>query len=131
LDTCDDAGNASLEPQRTCPKVKVVSVDGGFVVPPTATEFQPQVIDDAASNLVLDGEYILQLSVKPAGPQRKVITHANQLGVDPQLSAVAQYGTFENVIGSELLSSLMHIPWLPFQRKRRGPRADCQPIDAC
>src|SRR5262245_12082430 len=131
LDTFDDARNALLERQRTCPKVKVVSVDVGFVVASAATEFQPQVIDDAPSNLILDSEDILQLPLKPAGPQRKVVTHTNQLRVDPQLLAVAQYGTFENVVGSELLSRFTQIPWLPLQRKRRGPRADRQPVDGC
>src|SRR6516162_9868139 len=56
--------------------------------------------------LVLNLEDVRQLLVVPTGPQRKVVTHANKLGIDPQLLPAAQYGTLQNVICLQLSSCL-------------------------
>src|SRR4029450_10818714 len=89
---------------------------------------QPQVVDDTAGNLVLDGENVRQLAVKFARPQGQVVPHPNHLGIDTQLLAGALDRTLEDVIDLKLPSHLVQIPRLPFEGKGGGLRAHRQPV---
>ena len=42
----------------------------------------------------------------------------NQLDIDPQLLPGAQDRTFQDVIGLQLPSGVMNVPWLALQTKR-------------
>src|SRR5262249_12664671 len=115
--------------QGASSKVEVVSFGAGLVSPPASRKFQAQTVDDAAGDLVLDGKNIGQLPVILIRPDRRIVAHANQLSVDPQLLPGAQNRPFQNVFGVELLSSIAHVLRLAFKGERRGLGAYCEPIN--
>src|SRR5215831_13628239 len=84
---------------RTRVEVKIVGFDTCLVPPPTATEFQPQVVHNADSDFILDHEDIRQLPVEPSGPQRIIIVDPNQLDINAQPLPGTEDGTFQDVGG--------------------------------
>jgi hypothetical protein len=110
-------------------KIKIVGFRAGLIAPAAAPELQSQAIDDTARNLVLDRQDVRQLPVKSARPQWKVVAHPDQLRDDPQLLAVAQHRTFQDVIGLQLCSRLMDVPRPVFKSKRRSLGAYRQPVN--
>src|SRR5258708_6246777 len=92
-----------------CAKVKIVGFGAGLVAPAAAPELQPKAIDDTAGNLVLDGEDVRRLPVKPRRPQRQVVAYPDQLGVDSQLLAGAKHRAFQDVIGCKLRSHVAYV----------------------
>jgi len=69
------ANHAILNLQRAGANVQIIGLGIGLIA--------PLAIDDAAGNLVLDGENVRELAVKPAGPKRKIVARSNELDVDP------------------------------------------------
>src|SRR5260370_40132223 len=51
---------------RSRSKIQTVSFRAGLIAPPAAPELQPQAVDDASGNLILDRENVRQLPVIPA-----------------------------------------------------------------
>jgi hypothetical protein len=83
-------------------------------------ELQPQAVHYASGNLVLDGENVGQRPVIAARPHRKIIAHANQLGVDAQLLTDPKDGTFDDIVCCQILSHHANVPRLAFECKRGG-----------
>ena len=123
------ARQAALNLQGARAKVEIVGFGAGLVTAAAAAKLQSQAVDDAAGNLVLDGEDIGSRSGIPARPQRDVVAHPDQLGIDPQLPAGAKDRTFQNVIGLQLFSRLTNIAWLAFKDEGRGLGANGQTLN--
>ena len=84
------------------PQVEVVGLQVRLVAPPTRAQVQSQGVDDAAGNLVLNGEDIGQRAIEPVGPQAIVIACPDQRDGDAQLVAGVEDRSFDQVIRPEL-----------------------------
>jgi hypothetical protein len=90
---------------------------------------EPQIIDDAAGDLVLDSQDIRGLPVDPRRPDRGIVPHPNQQRADAQLVAGAQDRAFEDVLGVQLLSCLADVPRLALEGEGRRLGAHREPLD--
>src|SRR5262249_51244786 len=104
--------------QGTGAQVEIVCFDAGFVPTPPAPELEAQAVDDSARNLLLNEEDVGQLPVVFSRPQREVVTHANKLGVNPQLPAGAQDRALHNVVRCKLSSGVTRLLRLSLEGKR-------------
>ena len=77
-----------------------------------------QLVHDGTGNLVLNGKNILQFAIEAIRPDRKVIRHPDQLGIDTELVAGAQDRAFQHERHSELSTHLMYVARLVFKEER-------------
>src|SRR5262249_15544591 len=115
--------------EGACAQIEVVCFDASLVAPAAPSQLHAQAVDDASRNLILDNEDVGEFPVIPARPNRKIIAHAHELGVNSQLAAGAQYGTFQDVIRCKLPAGLTDIAWLAFKYEGRRLGARGKPID--
>ena len=82
----------------------------------------PKQVSDSASDLLLNGEDILQLAAKRLGPKVMTAGGLNRLRSDPQLLAGLSDAAFNDEIRPEPLPYITDIDSDPFELERRCPR---------
>src|SRR5262245_16569864 len=98
-------------------KVQTVGFDAGFVAPPAAAEFQPQVIHDAIRNLVQDGKDILQLAVETVAPEWNIVRHPDEPSYDAQITARTQHRALHHPVRLQLFADFSDVAWFVLESK--------------
>ncbi len=76
---------------------------GGFF----AGQLHGQCRDDVGDDLVLKSEDVAQRAVVALGPEVMVVDGVDELGVDPDLVALAPHAAFEHVADVQVLGHLL------------------------
>ena len=87
-------------------------------------------LDDAGGDLVLHGEYVLQLPVEALGPDLVARGDLAQLGGDAQLAAGRPHAALQHLLHREHAPDPAEVLLLPARPEGRGPRRHADSLDA-
>ena len=105
--------------QDACFQKQIVRLDRGRVPPLSASELQPQLVDDGPRDLVLDREDVLQLAIEVPRPERHIVGNADELRVDAHPVTLSQHRSFERSGRLERRPHFVRVARLVLEGERR------------
>ncbi len=92
-------------------------------------ELDPERRDDAPRDFLLDGENVLELAVELTRPEMVPVRYVHQLARHPDPAADFSYAAFHHRLDTQFAADCPHVLAFPFERERRRPRGDPEPVD--
>jgi hypothetical protein len=115
--------------QRSGSQIHLVRFHRWLISPLPSSERQAKLVDDAARDLVLDREDLLERSIVPVRPERNIAGDGYELCVDPQPLTLALNRPCDDQIDPKLRSDRGEIAGRVLEDERRRRRPHLQPVD--